>query len=128
MGSEIWKAIEGYPNAQISSHGRVRVAKSLRIRKTWTIRYERIILTRNKIQKHWLIHRLVALHFLPNPEGKNQVNHIDGNRENNFIENLEWNTQSENMTHVFKSGLKNHRGLNNPNNKAKVNRAARLKT
>lgn len=53
----------------------------------------------------FLIHRLVAHHFIPNPEGKPQINHIDGNRRNNHISNLEWVTSRENNKHAYRIGL-----------------------
>jgi hypothetical protein len=52
------------------------------------------------------LHRLVALYFLPNPEGKEQVNHIDGNKSNNGIGNLEWATSRENHDHAMRIGLR----------------------
>ena len=56
-------------------------------------------------QKVVATHRLVALAFLPNPDNKPQINHIDGNKQNNNISNLEWCTASENLKHAFRTGL-----------------------
>ena len=58
--------------------------------------------------KTYAIHRLVALTFIENPENKEQVNHIDGNKLNNAVSNLEWNTCSENNLHKFQIGLGNN--------------------
>lgn len=68
------------------------------------------------------IHRLVALTFIPNPENKPQVNHIDGNKLNNHVSNLEWNTCKENLEHavnVLKKDVYFKTGANHPN--AKLN-------
>ena len=62
-----------------------------------------------------LAHRLLAKHFIPNLENKPCVNHIDGNRVNNSLENLEWVTQKENIQHAIRTGLMNNRGESHPN-------------
>lgn len=56
-------------------------------------------------EKHYSIHRLVAEAFIPNPENKTQVNHIDGNKSNNDISNLVWATNGENIQHAYDNGL-----------------------
>lgn len=67
--------------------------------------YIRVSLTKNKKRYFFTIHRLVAEAFIPNPENKPQVNHINGNKSDNRVENLEWNTTTENMQHASKMGL-----------------------
>lgn len=60
--------------------------------------------------KEFYVHRLLAIHFIPNPENKKYINHIDGNPQNNDLSNLEWCTKSENGIHAYKLGL----NWNNP--------------
>ena len=67
--------------------------------------YFRVELWQNGFGRKHLVHRLVAEKFVPNPDGKPQVNHKDGNKINNCDENLEWVTQSENQIHAYRTGL-----------------------
>lgn len=113
---EIWKDIKGYEGLyQISNFGRVRSLerkvkgrkyrrKFLSIQKNKN-GYQKVGLYNSPNHKSISIHRLVALNFIPNPHNKKCVNHKDGNKENNKVNNLEWVTHSENMKHAFTKGL-----------------------
>jgi len=93
--NEEWKPITDYPEYEVSSLGQVR--RNDRILKLRNTRgYHRVVLYKNNESKSKQVHRLVALAFLPNPENKSQVDHIDRNRTNNMVTNLRWVTCSEN--------------------------------
>ena len=104
---EIWKNIQGYENLyQVSNLGRIKNIKTNTI-KSQQIRngYYSVRLFKEGKGKHFNTHRLVAIAFIPNKENKKQVNHIDGNKLNNNVINLEWVNQSENMNHAYKNNL-----------------------
>ncbi|MDS7057068.1 NUMOD4 motif-containing HNH endonuclease [Klebsiella pneumoniae] len=75
------------------------------------------MLSRDGKPKGVKIHRLVAEAFISNPENKEHVNHKDGDKENNHVDNLEWATPLENVTHAVETKLKNDKGVNNNNAK-----------
>ena len=99
----MWKDIKGYEGLyQINEIGEViRNNKKLKVRVSKK-GYGRVHLSKNNKAKDFYIHRLVAETFMVNTENKPQVNHIDGNKLNNLLSNLEWNTNSENQKHSFK--------------------------
>jgi hypothetical protein len=119
---EIFKDIIGYEGYyQVSNLGNVKSLKRTaliggfgkrtvreRILKILNggVGYQRVHLCKDKNINKFFSHRLVAIAFIPNPENKKTVNHIDGNPANNCVSNLEWATQSENNYHAFRTGLK----------------------
>lgn len=109
---EIWKDIEGYEGLyKISNYGNVyNVTNNFLLkRNTGNHGYERVILFKNGKKNFYLVHRLVAEAFIPNPNKLPQVNHIDENKNNNNVENLEWCDYKDNANH----GTRNERsGLN----------------
>jgi len=111
LPGEVWKDIEGYEGLyQISNKGRV---KSFHFGKEKFLKpylrtdgYLMVCLQVDKIKAHFTVHRLVAMAFIPNPKNLPVINHIDGNKQNNCVKNLDWTTYSENEKHAYKIGLK----------------------
>lgn len=96
---EIWKEIKGYEGLyEVSSEGRVKsLGRKPGIMKPGLSRgYLKIGLVKDGIKSMFRIHRLVAGAFIPNPDDKPEVDHIDGDRKNNRVENLRWMTHKEN--------------------------------
>lgn len=121
---EEWADIKGFEGMyQVSTEGRVRsvdrVTEMVRYGISYEMRhkgrvlktsvnkcgYERVQLTKDSRPYNFTIHRLVATAFIPNKENLPEINHIDGNKRNNNVDNLEWCTKSHNIQHAFKNGL-----------------------
>lgn len=125
---EIWKNIKGYEGLyQISNLGKVKSLERKRyngqnyymqqekILKLQNDKYgyKTIMLHKDKKSKNLKVHRLVAQAFLTNPQNKLEINHKDGNKSNNCVNNLEWCTSIENVRHAFSNNLiKQHNNTN----------------
>lgn len=118
--NERWKDIIGYEGLyKVSNFGRIKTVSRVRVngraviksksifRKTHISKegYAHLTLTKDNNLKNHMVHRLVSIHFIKNPDGKEDVNHIDGNKLNNHVSNLEWCTQKENSQHALKNKL-----------------------
>lgn len=118
-----WKDVVGYEGIyEVSDTGKVRTKegkatystrwKTERVWQQRTLRQKvskdnssRVSLWKDRKEKTWLVHRLVAKAFIPRVEGKNYINHIDGSRLNNHVSNLEWCDHKENNNHAFDNDL-----------------------
>lgn len=119
----VWKPIKDYEQLyEISNTGKVRRKDSIVTRSNGRqlpvkggemqlrdngMGYLRVKLCKNNKSRRVLIHRLIAEHFIPQPDGMTIINHRDGNKQNNHISNLEWTTQKENIRHARETGLVN---------------------
>ena len=113
LPKRIWRDIPGYEGLyQVSNDGKVRSLNynhtgKKQILKQYTNKegYKRIALSKNNKLKWYLVHRLVALAFIPNPNNWPQVNHKDENKANNYVNNLEWMSHKDNCNY----GTRNER-------------------
>ena len=124
MYNKEWRPIKGYEGlyevsntGEIKSLPRVRKnGKSSYLQKEKLLRqsntttgYKKVELVKDGKRKSLKVHRLVAQAFIPNPQNKPQVNHLDGNKINNNVSNLEWATISENVQHGYDTGLNSNK-------------------
>ena len=116
MYKEIFVKIEDYDNYFISDHGRVISTKNNKIKYLKPGKsgngYLQVRLCKNGKVKNKLIHRLVAEHFIDNPNNYPQVDHIDGDRESNNINNLRWVTNQQNQFNTKAKGYCWHKQAN----------------
>lgn len=105
--SELWKdvTLKGYEIYKVSSKGNIKREGRLLKKGTNKYGYYKVNLCVKNIRKSVVVHRLVALAFIPNPNNYETVNHKDGNKKNNNIENLEWVTSLENLRHAKENHL-----------------------
>lgn len=144
--NEVWKSVKGYEGIyEVSNTGLVkslsrprycgragykpRITKEqLKVANIDRLGYPRISLSKDGKTKKGYLHRLVAEAFLKPTDEKNEVNHKDGNKANNNVDNLEWCSRRENMLHSFRTGLKTaKKGQENVTAKLKTTQVSEIK-
>lgn len=120
--NEIWLPVIGWQDVyEVSNFGRIRsIPRQIVYLRGFVRNYNNysllspydgdeyfyVNLSKNQKRERTSIHRLVGIHFVPNPFKKPEINHLDGNKKNNHYLNLEWTTRKENDHHSVKNGLK----------------------
>ena len=118
---DTWSKIKGFPKYSVSKKGEIRNDRNGKLKAPFkgTNGYYNVDLYNDGVRKKVRVHRVVGETFLDNPYNKPQINHKDGNKSNNEVDNLEWVTASENIRHAFDNGLAkascNMKGRRNPN-------------
>jgi hypothetical protein len=102
---ETFKQIPLFPEYQAGSLGSIKDKNGKIIKGSLTRGYLRVIIKENGVKKRFFAHRLVAQAFIKNPNSKPFINHINGIRNDNRVENLEWCTAKENVHHAINSGF-----------------------
>ena len=138
MKKEVFKPVKDYEGLyEVSDMGRVKsierfknnysklqlVPEKIKSTQDNNHGYLQVYLCKNNNPKTITVHRLVAIAFIPNPENKRTINHINGIKTDNRVENLEWNTYSENHLHAYRTGLRTSAmigkfGIKNPYHKS----------
>lgn len=131
---EEWRPVPGYPNYEVSNTGRVRSIDRIdalgRLHKGIELKqfsdgkenYLYVTLCKPGTNRHECVHRIVAFAFIPNPDGHNEINHIDEDKKNNAVWNLEWCSRSYNNSYGG-----HHNGENNHMAKLKEHEARYIK-
>jgi len=132
---EIWKPVVGYEGLyEVSNTGKIKaIERALFYRGCYRVHKERVLnqetyaqgylrvtLSKNNLPKRRSVHRAVAQAFLPNPENKETINHKNGIKTDNSVENLEWATWTENNRHAIATGLNKNKGENGSGAKLKT--------
>lgn len=108
---EQWRSVKGFVNYEVNDHGDIRNKHTTKILSPKIDRgYERVVLYDKGVRNMKQVHRIVAESFIDNPDCKDEVNHINGNKHDNRVQNLEWCTRSDNMKHAYATGLKHFSG------------------
>ena len=106
---EIFKPVVGFEMYEVSNLGRVKRGDRFKKPTLASTGYLIVSLRDKSNRKSDTVHRIVAKAFISNPENKPEVNHINGDKEDNSVDNLEWVTRSENFLHAHKTGLNKSR-------------------